>query len=118
MKRRLSSLALLFTLLDPPALVAAAVKTPHQCSDHVCACARRARQAARPCHGSAHDAPGMQAACSHDPEPVLLRSTIPATLALAPSAVAFFAREELRPSARGEQRPGFTRIDSPPPRSL
>jgi hypothetical protein len=116
--RKLSSLALLLSLLDPLGALATSLRARHECGDHVCACRQGARPAARPCHGSGHDGPGMQAACSHDADPVLLRATAPALVTFALSSEVRFAPEAARPNVDDRSRAGFTRIDSPPPRSL
>lgn len=115
MKPRLLSLVLAVALLDPLGLLARTRHaSEHECTDHVCACARSAQ---KQCHES-EDAPaGIQAACNHD-SPGALGSLTPAVLELETSLEVSAGAERSRPAPRQGPLLGFLRIDSPPPRNL
>ena len=114
MKRRLLVLGLAAALFDPLGHLARVWShAGHECTDHVCACARSAK---KQCHESEASA-GLQASCNHDSAAVLglVMPAVPAVEV----ALEVTPRDEPADAPPGEQAvPGFLRIDSPPPRSL
>ena len=114
MKRGLLPFGLALLLLDPVGLLAGVASAAgHECTDHVCACARSAKKQCHESDGSA----GLQASCNHY-SPMAPGLVMPALPALE-VALAFTPRVErgLAPAQRTAAG-GFLRIDSPPPRSL
>ena len=120
-RRRAIALAILLPLLEPAAagLSVWAASGPHECGDHACFCARRCppKREDSDCHRHARSAVAMTGSCHRGEAPQLGAVTpylLPEPVASSPAW-----REE--PAARTvpiQALPGFSRIDSPPPRSL
>ena len=112
--RRLLSLGLVLQLLDPVGLLATVASAAgHECTDHVCACARTAQKQCHESDGSA----GLQASCNHD-SPAALGLVMPAVPALEVALDVAPRVEHGSALPSGTPVSGFLRIDSPPPRSL
>jgi hypothetical protein len=121
-RRRAVALAVLLPLLEPAAvgLSAWAATLPHECADHSCLCtARRCppKRSAAGCHKESAREAAMTGGC-HRGEAAKVGAitpyVLPAPAETGPAwgdgpAVAFVV---------DDTHPGFSRLDSPPPRSL
>jgi hypothetical protein len=121
-RRRAVALAVLLPLLEPAAvgLSAWAATRPHECTDHSCLCTARLcppKRAAAGCHkDSARDA-ALTGGC-HRSEAAKVGAITPYVLpAPAETGPAWGDDAALTLLVTGTL-PGFSRLDSPPPRSL
>ncbi len=120
-RRRLLALAVLLPLLEPATvgLSAWASTRPHECGEHSCLCARRCppKQAESDCHGAARSAAAMNGMC-HRGEAPRLGAITPYVLPAPPEAGPAWQDEPAMLVVAVDVSPGFSRLDSPPPRSL
>lgn len=120
-RRRAIALAVLLPFLEPAAvgLSAWAATRPHECSDHSCLCARRCppRRQASDCPGHSRSDAAMTGSC-HRGEAPRLGAITPYVLPEPLEAGPAWREERASRAARTDTLPGFSRIDSPPPRSL
>ena len=120
-RRRVLALAVLLPLLEPAAVgVSAWASTkPHECGDHSCLCARRCppKRTKSDCHGTSKPESAMTGSCHRGEAPqagAITPYVLPAPLDTGPA----WRHEPAVSDVRRDVRPGFTRLDSPPPRSL
>jgi len=118
---RAVALAALLPLLEPAAvgLSAWAATQPHECSDHSCFCARRCppKREGSDCHGASRSEAAMTGSC-HRGEAPRVGAITPYVL---PEPVHTGSAGRAEPAVhplRLDVQPGFSRIDSPPPRAL
>ena len=119
-RRRLLALAVLLPLLEPAAvgLSAWASTRAHECNEHSCLCARRCppKRATSDCHGASPEAT-MNGVC-HRGEAPRLGATTPYVLPAPPEAGPAWQDGPVALVPASDANPGFSRLDSPPPRSL
>jgi hypothetical protein len=121
-RKRAVALAVLLPLLEPAAfgLSAWAATRPHECTDHSCLCTARrgpAKRSAAPCHDESARETALTGGCHRGEAPKVGAITpyvLPAPAETGPA----WPDSPADVFARGDTRPGFSRIDSPPPRSL
>ena len=115
------ALAVLLPLLEPAAvgLSAWAATQLHDCSDHSCFCARRCppKREGSDCHGASRSESAMTGNCHRGEAPRVGAITPYVLPEPAPTGPAWHAEPAARP-IRLDVQPGFSRIDSPPPRTL
>lgn len=122
--RRWCALALVLAAFAPGSspLLALTSNAKHECTDHVCKCARRCppkRSAASDCHGPSEASAdcSMRGACRHDQAAA---TPAAAPVYLAPEALTvelIFAAEPLGCPREAPAPVGFSRIDPHPPRA-
>jgi hypothetical protein len=120
-RRRLLALAVLLPILEPATvgLSAWASTRPHECSEHACFCARRCppKRAKSDCHGTARPEAAMTGRC-HLGEAPRLGAITPYVLPAPPETGPAWQEEPADLAVREDASPGFSRLDSPPPRSV
>jgi hypothetical protein len=121
-RRRAVALAVLLPLLEPAA-VGVSVFTaarPHECTDHYCLCTARGRppkRTAPSCHAESAREATMSGSCHRGDAPKV--GAITPYVLPAPVQADRAAYEAPAPALfREDPRPGFSRIDSPPPKSV
>jgi hypothetical protein len=116
------ALAVLLPLLEPAAVAVSAwaATRPHECADHSCLCrARRCppKRAAAGCHKQMASEVAMTGGCHHEQAPNVGAIT-PYVLPPPTTSLPMGDDEPAPVVLRADTRPGFSRLDSPPPRSL
>jgi hypothetical protein len=119
-RRRAVALAVLLPLLEPATVgfSAWAATQPHECRDHSCFCARRCppQGEGSDCHGARSES-AMTGSCHRGEAPrvgAITPYVLPEPDETGPAGHAEPAGRPLRLDVQ----PGFSRIDSPPPRTL
>jgi hypothetical protein len=119
-RRRTLALAVLLPLLEPAAvgLSAWASTRPHECGEHSCLCARRCPpKRASDCHGASRSEAAMTGSC-HRGEAPRLGAITPYVLPAPPETGPAWKDAPAAAAVASDVRPGFSRLDYPPPRSL